>query len=71
MKNNLLPEYTIEFEYNNDSKSFYQMLFSKALLDLNWNINQINNDHIKATTSASLSSWSEEIEINLFEDKVK
>ena len=69
MKNNLLPEYTIEFEYALDSKPYFQKLFSKAVLDLNWNIGEINTNHIKASTSISLSSWSEQIDINLFDEK--
>lgn len=69
MKNNLLPEYTIVFDYTSDSKSYFHMLFSKAILDLNWNIGEINNNLIKATTTISLASWSEEIVINLEENK--
>lgn len=69
MNNKLLPEYIIEFEYSIDAKSYYQMLFSKAILDLNWNIGEINSNHIKATTTMSLSSWSEQIDITLFDNK--
>lgn len=70
MKNNLLPEYSVEFEYKNQSKSYFQILFSKAVLDLNWKINAMNNDIIKVGTSLSLTSWGEEIEILLEEEKV-
>lgn len=69
MKNSLLPEYEIEIEYSSDLKSYYHMLFSKAILDLNWKISEVNINTIKATTSMSLSSWSEQISIFFLDTK--
>lgn len=69
MKNSLLPEYQIEIEYSSDLKSYYHMIISKAILDLNWKISEVNSDNIKATTSISLSSWSEQISIVFLETK--
>lgn len=69
MKNSLLPEYQIEIEYSSDLKSYYHMIISKSILDLNWKISEVNSDNIKATTSISLSSWSEQISIVFLETK--
>ena len=69
MNNKLLPEYTIEFEYSIDAKPYFHMLFSKAILDLNWSIGEININNIRAITTMSLSSWSEQIDIKLLDNK--
>lgn len=71
MLNNLLPQKEVVIKIDVSKKEEILKNIQSIFNDLNWTISKIDENTIQGTTSITLSSWGETIDVSFDEDQLK